>query len=144
MIRVIYLLATKDLAERRRLIQSTLRGEKWKVQTAKGKLREVTDREMVDLTQRLQGWTQSVYRFGCAFVHLSDFHNHFAQNPFDKLSDQEKKHILSHMRHYHGGPAHDNPDMQELSMYIPRVFEKIADNTKCYLEQLERGETKDL
>jgi hypothetical protein len=143
MIRVIYLLSIKDHAERQRLIQSTLRGEKWKVLTARGTHRGVTDREMVDLAQQLQGWTQSVYRFGCAFVHLSDFHNHLAQNPFEKLADAERQHILSHMRHYHGGPCDDNPGMEELATYLPQVFEKIADNLRCYLEELERGETKD-
>jgi hypothetical protein len=143
MIRVIYLLSMKDPAERQRLIQSTLRGEKWKVLTARGTHRDVTDREMVDLAQQLQGWTQSVYRFGCAFVHLSDFHNHLAQNPFEKLPDTERQHILSHMRHYHGGPCDDKPDMKELATYLPQVFEKIADNLKCYLEELERAGTKD-
>ncbi len=143
MIRVIYLLSIKDLAERQRLIQSTLRGEKWKVLTARGTYRDVKDREMVDLAQHLQGWTQSVYRFGCAFVHLSDFHNHLAQNPFEKLPDVERQHILSHMCHYHGGPCSDNPNMEELATYLPQVFDKIADNLRCYLEELERGETKD-
>lgn len=141
MVRVIYLLSMKDLAERKRLIQSTLRGEKWKVVGAKGKVRDVTDRKMVDLSQQLQGWTQSVYRFGCAFVHLSDFHNHFAENPFERLSAVEKQNVLSHMRSYHGGPLHDNPNMEELSTYLPQVFEKMSGNLKCYLEQLENGET---
>jgi hypothetical protein len=144
MVRVIFLLSRKDLRERRRLIQSTLRGEKWKIGAAKGKFRQVTDREMVDLAQQLQGWTQSVYRFGCAFVHLSDFHNHFTQNPFERLPDAEKQNILSHMRYYHDGPPYDNPDMRELSMYLPRILDKIADNLKCYLEQLENGESKDI
>ena len=142
MIRVIYLLQIADLTERQRLIESTLRGEKWKVPTPKGKYRDVTDREMIDLAQHLQGWTQSVYRFGCAFVHLSDFHNHLAQDPFQRLSEAEKQDVLSYMRKYHGGPLHENPDMEELSTYLPRVFDKIADNLKCYLEQLERGETE--
>lgn len=57
MIRVIYLLQLAHLAERSRLIKSTLQGEKWKVQTPKGKFRDVTDREMIDLSQQLQGWT---------------------------------------------------------------------------------------
>jgi hypothetical protein len=140
MIRVIYLLQLGDLAERSRLIKSTLRGEKWKIQPPKGKFRDVTDREMVDLSQQLQGWTQSVYRFGCAFVHLSDFHNHHAQNPFQQLAEAEKQDVLSHMRSYHGGPLHDNPGMEEFSEYLPRVFDKIADNLKGYVEQLERGE----
>ncbi len=142
MIRVIYLLQITDLAERQRLIKSTLNGSKWKLQTQNGKLRDVTDREMVDLAQQLQGWTQSVYKFGCAFVHLSDFHNHLAENPFQKLSDAERQDILSHMRAYHGGPSHDNPDMKEISEYLPRVFDKIAGNLMCYLKDLRNGKTK--
>jgi hypothetical protein len=98
---------------------------------------------MVDLAQHLQGWTQSVYKFGCAFVHLSDFHNHLAQNPFDKLMKSEKQNILSHMRYYHGGPCHDDPDMAEFSSYVPQVFEKIANNLECYLNELEHNKTLD-
>ncbi len=143
MIRVIYLLALTDFIERQKLIDSTLRGEKWRVRTKKGKLRNVTDREMVDLAQHLQGWTQSVYKFGCAFVHLSDFHNHFVQDPFEKLTQSEKENILSHMRHYHGGPPHDNPDMEEISIYVPRVFDKISSNLEYYLEQLEKNGSLD-
>ena len=140
MVRAIFLLKIKDVTERRKLISATLRGEKWKIPTTKGKHRNVTDREMVDIAQQLQGWTQSVYRFGCAFVHLSDFHNHFTQNPFEKLGNDEKRHVLTHMRTYHGGPSHDNPSMRELAGYLPRVFEKIADNIECYLKQLEQDQ----
>jgi len=140
MIRIIYLLLLPDLAERERLIRSTLRGEKWKEATMNGKLRDVTDREMVDAAQQLQGWTRSVYRFGCAFVHLSDFHNHFAVDPFQRLSHDERQDILLHMRNYHGGPNNDNPNMREIADYVPRVFEKIAGNLKHYVEQLERNE----
>lgn len=143
MIRVIYLLAIKDLSERQRLIESTLKGERWKIQTAKGRWRDVTDREMVDLAQQLHGWTQSVYKFGCAFVHLSDFHNYLVENPFDKLPESERKDILSHLRNYHGGPCNDDPAMAELALYVPQVFEKIANNLECYLKQLERDEMLD-
>lgn len=143
MVRVVFLLSIDDRAERRRLIESTLRGEKWKVLTPKGKYRDVTDREMVDQAQHLQGWTQSVYKFGCAFIHLSDFHNHHVQNPFAKLPDAEEQDILTHMRHYHGGPCHDNPDMQELARYVPRVLEKISGNLECYLKHIECNEMLD-
>lgn len=139
MIRVIYLLSITDFNERKRLIDSTLQGEKWKVKTEKHRWRDITDREMVELAQNLQGWTESVYRFGCAFIHLSDFHNHLAQNPFAKLTESEKQDILYHMRYYHGGPSHDHPSMEELASYLPRVFEKIASNLECYVQDLERN-----
>ena len=143
MIRVICLLKITDLKERQRLIDSTINGEKWKIFTNKGKWREVKDREMVNLAQDLKGWTLSVYKFGCAFVHLSDFHNHLTQNPFDKLMESEKQDILSHMRYYHGGPCHDNPNMAEVADYVPHVFEKIASNLECYVKELEQNKALD-
>lgn len=141
MIRVVFLLTIDDLAERERLIVSTLKGERWKMRTSKGKWRDVTDREMVEFAQQLHGWTQSVYKFGCSFVHLSDFHNYLTENPFDKLEHSEKQDILSHMRYYHGGPLNDKPNMAELASYVPRVLDKIAGNLECYLKQLEQNET---
>ena len=141
MIRVIYLLQITDLEERQRLIESTMNGDKWKLETNNGKVRYVTDKDMVDIAQRLHGWTKSVYRFGCAFVHLSDFHNHFAENPFQNLSDDERWEILTHMRHYHGGPLHDNPDMKEISEYLPQVFDKVTGNLTYYVAALRNGET---
>ncbi len=143
MVRVIYLLSINDLTERQRLIESTLRGQKWKIHTPNDKWRGVKDREIIDLAQKLQGWTQSVYKFGCAFIHLSDFHNHLVENPFNKLEESEKQDILSHMRYYHGGPRHDNPDIVEILSYVPMVFNKIASNLECYLKQLEQNNTLD-
>jgi len=143
MIRDFYLLAIRDLKERQRLIDLTLQGEKWKVRTTKCKWKEVADRDMVDIAQQLQGWTRSVYKFGCAFIHLSRFHNYLDENPFDKLDESEKQDILSHMSYYHCGPCHDNPAMEELSWYLPNVFEKISSNLECYLKMLEQNETLD-
>jgi len=139
MIRAIFLLQIDDMTERQRLVKATLAGEKWKISTPKGKFRDITDREMVELAQKLQGWSYSVYSFGCAFIHLSNFHNHHAQNPFQSLTESEKHDILKHMRYYHGGPHNDNPDMLEFSMYLPRVFHKISENLECYLEDLEEN-----
>lgn len=140
MIRVIYLLKIDDINERARLIKLTLNGCKWNYQTEKLKFSNITDKNMVDVSQEVQGWTQSVYMFGCAFIHLSDFHNHITQNPFHKLSAEEKRNILQHMRHYHGGPSHDNPDMKEIAEYIPRIFEKISSNLSYYLDELRKFE----
>lgn len=143
MIRVIYLLSIKDLHERYRLLKLTLSGERWKVPTHNGRWKNATDRDMVELSQQLQGWTQSVHKFGCAFVHLSDFHNHSSENPFEKLEKSEQQDILSHMRYYHGGPPGEKPNMEEFSSYLPNVLEKSSSNLECYLRQLENEETLD-
>lgn len=138
MVRVIFLLSIIEIDERRRLIQSTLDGSLWQVATEKGKIRKVTDREMVELAQHLQGWTQSVYKFGCAFIHLSNFHNHLAQNPLETISDKERKDVLAHLRAYHGGPHNDHLDMAALVEYLPRIFEKIRCNLKYYVDDLSK------
>jgi|SRR3989338_896576 len=138
LVRVIWLLSIVDKTERKRLIHATLSGEKW-THAPNGKMRRITDREMVDLAQWLYGWAQSVYRFGCAFIHLSDFHNHAAEDPFRKLPRAEREDILRHMRAYHGGPSGNDPGMAELASYIPQVFNKIAGNLDCYLTSLAEG-----
>ena len=140
LIRVLYLLAIPDLEERKRLMLCTVKGERWKVTTPKGKQAIVTDAVMVEASEKFEGWARSVYKFGCAFIHLSNFHGYNASNPLETLSANEKADILSHMRHYHHGPESDNPTFQELACYFPRVFEKIKGNLECYLKSLAKEE----
>ncbi len=44
----------------------------------------MTGREMVEILNQSQGWTQSVYKFGCAFIHLINFHLYSVDNLFMK------------------------------------------------------------
>jgi hypothetical protein len=55
MVRVIYLLSISDLTERNRLMEQTIYGKKWTIETKNRKQREITDREMVELSNQLQG-----------------------------------------------------------------------------------------
>mgnify|MGYP007043344335 CR=1 FL=1 len=136
MVRVIYLLAQSS-ERREQLIEASVRGEKW---TQEGTRAKVTDRNMVELAQELQGWTQSVYKFGCAFIHLSSLHDYNDRDPLLQLSVDERRDILEHCRYYHGGPATDAERFEELVPYLPRVLDKISGNLECYLETLEGGD----
>lgn len=136
MVRVIYLLA-QNLERRELLIESSVNGRIW---TREGKQARVTDREMVELAQKLQGWTQSVYKFGCAFIHLSNLHDYNDRDPLLQLPADERRDILNHCRYYHGGPATDAERFEDLVPYLPYVLAKISGNLECYLEQLESGD----
>jgi len=138
MVRAIYLLHLQDNKERLRLMSETIDGHKWTTKTKKGKYRKITDKELVEISQNLQGWTRYVYRFGCAFIHLSEFHNHSKKNPFESLNSEEKQDVLSYLRHYHGVPPNDELNMRELSRYLPGVFQKISSNLECYLADIEK------
>lgn len=135
MVRVTYLL-TQNTERRAALIEASVRGEKWSQATS---LASVTDKEMVDLAQNLQGWTRSVYKFGCAFIHLSGLHDYNDRDPLEQLPLQEREDILEHCRYYHGGPVGNDAKFSDLVPYLPNVLSKIAENLECYLEDLEKG-----
>lgn len=139
MVRVIYLL-TQRPERRELLIDASVRGEQWSRTSSRAK---VTDKEMVELAQTLQGWTQSVYKFGCAFIHLSGLHDYNDRDPLSQLPGEERKDILAHCRYYHGGPAPAAESFEDLVPYLPRVLAKIAGNLECYLKALEDGEVRD-
>lgn len=135
MVRVIYLLR-KPLQARTGLIDACVAGDRWRLF---GKL--VTDREMVDLAQELQGWTASVYKFGCAFIHLSGLHDYNNRDPLSLISTGEREDILRHCRYYHLGPANDDASFADLVPLLPKVLDKIAGNLECYLDDLENDRT---
>jgi hypothetical protein len=118
------------------LIQQAVDGEKW---TQFGAKKKITDKEMVDLSQKLHGWTQSVCSFGCGFIHLSRFHDYKDRDPFGKISRTMHDDIIRHMNQYHGWPINQDITFAELTLYIPMIFDKISSNLGCYLKDLEDG-----
>jgi hypothetical protein len=141
MVRVVFLLAQKDREYRKALVEASVAGKKW---TQNGSRKNVTDREMVELANGLQGWTESVYRFGCGFIHLSSLHDYHARDALRQLDEQERQAVLAHLRYYHGDPKQAEPTFEDVVPLLPRVFEKIADNLECYLKELERdGDIED-
>lgn len=133
MVRVIYLLA-QEPARRESLITASVNGQRWGQPNGRG---PVTDREMVELAQQLKYWTLSVYKFGCAFIHLSHLHDYNDRDPMQLLPAEEREAILDHCRHYHGGPM--GSTFIDLVPYLPRVLEKVSGNLEFYLEQLREG-----
>ena len=132
MVRVIYLL-NQSIHERDRLIALTLTGQKWKTPNNK----QITDREMVDLADTLNGWSKSVYKFGCAFIHLSTYHDYSFTDPFVNLDPLEIDSIKSHLNNYHGFPMSEDLTIESLAPFLPMVFDKIEGNLECYIQNLE-------
>lgn len=133
MVRVIYLLE-QDPVRRAQLVEDSVTGQRW---VRAGARAPVTDDEMVKLADSLQGWTRSVYKFGCAFIHLSALHDYNDRDPLMLLPEQERQDILDHCRHYHGGPLSEGATFSDLVPYLPRVMDKIANNLKQYLSDIE-------
>ena len=135
-IRVMYLGRISDMIERERLIQQTLSGEKWTVLTPNNKRKQVTDKDMVDKANELQGYVHYVYKFGCGFIHLSNFHNYLMSNPFDNLNETEKTDIKNYLNQYHHFPVENELTVDNIANLIPNIFEKITSNLKCYFSNI--------
>jgi len=131
------LLAQSDRGYRDELIEASVSGKAW---TARGAQRRITDREMVELANKLHGWTRSVYQFGCGFIHLSSLHDYRNRDPLTQIPKIEREAILAHLRCYHGGPSNPSPTFDDIVPLLPNVFEKIADNLEYYLLQIENNE----
>lgn len=142
MVRVIYLL-TQSLEQRELLFESSISGERWTEKTKRGKDAIVTDAQMVELSQKLFGWTQYVYKFGCAFIHLSNLHDYKNRDPLSAISDQERQDIFNYCRQYHSGPEVGKDNFIDLIPFIPNILEKVSGNLACYLEDLEEGQVKE-
>ncbi len=135
-IRVMYLGRISDFDERERMMNQTLSGEKWTVLTSNNKWKQITDKDMVEKANEFYGYIQYVYKFGCASIHLSDLHNYTAQNPFEKLNDTEKYDIKNYLNTYHNYPIEKELTVENISDYIPNVFEKISSNLTCYFSSI--------
>ena len=135
LVRVLYLLSIRDKAYRQKLIDDTVAGKRWRRRDSKA---YVTDREMVDAANRMHGWAESVYRFGCAFIHLSKLHDYHTTDPFLALPAEERAQLLDHLRRYHGGPDGGAPIFADIVPYLPRVLDKISSNLKVYIADLSK------
>lgn len=132
MVRVIFLL-NQSLYERIHLINSTLNGQKWKLLNNQ----QVTDKQMVDLASNLNGWEKYVYKFGCAFIHLSSFHDYSFNNPFENLTQEEADSVKNYLNSYHNFPLENELTVESVFDYLPMVFNKIRSNLEYYLVSLE-------
>jgi len=134
LVRVTFLL-NQTLAERNHLINLTLSGHKWRLRSNT----QVTDKMMVDLADTLNGWTLSVYKFGCAFIHLSTFHNYVLDNPFLSLSSDELLSIRTHLNTYHQFPMNEELSINSIEKYLPMVFDKIQSNLTYHVRELQEN-----
>ena len=136
MVRCIFLLNIPDLNQRENLISQMLEGKRWKNQQNK----IITDKDMVEISNDLQGWTKSVYKFGCSFIHLSNFHNYIEDDPFESLDRIENDNIKNHMHNYHGFNLDNNLTFDNVKPYLYNVFDKISSNLRCYINSVEKEE----
>lgn len=136
MVRVMFLLDAAP-AERMRLIHDSLSGRHWTCSTSNGKTRKITDRDLIEHALVHHPWTQQVCRFGCNFIHLSNWHGHRGRDPVVTLRNDERADIESLIAD-EGLPSLSAFTFDELVQLAPYSMDKIGSNLGCYLRDLEQ------
>lgn len=137
LVRVMYLLAQSDRAERTRLVADAVNGVRWQTRTASGKTEWVTDKLMVEIADGFSGWARNVYRFGCAVIHLSNLHDHQARDPFQSLEFEDREVVSFQLNHYHGANLSSSSTFTDVAPWIPAVLGKVSTSLDQYLKYLE-------
>jgi hypothetical protein len=132
MVRVIFL-TTQSSSNRQHYINQTLSNEKWTLPSTRTL---ITDRQMVDFANTLYGWPRSVYKLGCAFIHLSAMADYNNVNPFSQLPISEQQDIKQHLHNYHQYPLSDNLSVTSVGPYLLKVLEKISSNLEYEIQRL--------
>ncbi len=132
MIRIIFL-TTQSPTNRLHYINQTLKNEKW---TLPGTRTQITDRQMVDFANTLYGWPQSVYKLGCAFIHLSVMADYKHTNPFLQLSISEQNDIKQHLHNYHQFPLNEDLSVDTVGPYLLKVIEKVSNNLSYEIQRI--------
>lgn len=132
MVRTIFLVSLSP-SNKLHYINQTLNNEKW---TLAGTKTQITDRQMVDFANTLHGWTKSVYKLGCAFIHLSAMADYNYNNPFLQLPSNEQQDIQQHLHNYHSFPLSDNLSVATVGPYLLKVLQKISDNLEYEIQKL--------
>lgn len=134
MIRVLYLLSC-DKATRGTHLQQFFNDKKWIKQNGK----YITDRLMLNKAINLHGWASKVYDFACAFIHLSYYHDYFNDDPFSRMNEETLKIIKNYMVEFHEFPNTKELNFNSMSPYLLNIFEKINDNLKFYIRDLQKN-----
>ncbi|NDV27867.1 transposase [Desulfovibrio sp. JC010] len=138
MVRTIYLCNLDNNQQIQELLSQMFRGEQWHLISAKGKKQMIRDREMVDIATNLHGWTEYVYKFGCSFIHLSNFHQYNSSDPLINLCQTDIDNIENYIQQYHG-PCHSGKlNFDSIIQILPQIFDKINANLQYDIEDFEK------
>ena len=141
LIRVAYLnqiSRDKSPASARKLVRDFVEGDRWTRTTKKGTQTNITEREMLNAYQAAIGWEKLVYDFGCHLIHLSRFHDYQDVDPVSILPEDSKQEITAYLKQYHAFNGHDLT-FNILIQYLPKVADKVCDNTLCFVGSLENN-----
>ncbi|MCL2499123.1 MAG: hypothetical protein FWE90_02180 [Defluviitaleaceae bacterium] len=111
---------------KKQLLQQFMKGQRWR-----GEKDLISDRTMVQyLTgQLLLDWATPIYDIGCAFIHLSPYHDWGGVNePTRNINIEIRRVIVEHIKVHHHVELEEGFTFEDLVSVASDVFGKIRGN----------------
>jgi len=122
---------SQDSKEQANLMKQFEKGQRWK-----GEKGIVTDRKMVEYVANtlMLGWAIPIYDIGCAFIHLSPYHDWNSSNdPTRNIDNSVRQTIVEHVKSHHQKEMDVNFTFDDLISVSNDVYMKIRGNLLCEL-----------
>jgi len=113
------------------ILQKFFSGEKWSMR----------DADMIARMSQSIGWTEHIYKFCNAFIHLSPFHDWATSSQIPNLTQQTRQFIakdINAQQYDKSVTISENFGFEELIHFAPHIFEKLRSNL---LYEMNRNET---
>lgn len=137
LLRVIYLLGINDYNELAEIIKNSFDQRTFGPTKTDGGTRRISDRSMIKAASEQFDWLETLYDFGCSFIHLTGLHSYQERDPFCMLSPSEREVIAGFLNHYYGGAISANSQFTEVAHYLPQIYRKVAENLEHLLGDLQ-------
>ena len=127
----LYYFNSRNENDKKTLLRQFHAGQPWH-----GEKRLVRDRDMVNLLARtlILDWATPIYDIGCAFIHLSPYHDWNNDNdPTRNISNDVRETIVEHVKAHHQKELSVNFTFDDLISITNDVFCKLRGNILCEL-----------
>lgn len=137
LLRVIYLLGVSDYNELTDIIGNSFDQRMFGPTRADGGTRRILDKSMIEAAAAQFDWLETLYDFGCSFIHLTGLHSYQERDPFRMLSPSEQEVIVEFVNRYYRATISANSQFTEVAHYLPQIFRKVAENLERLLGDLQ-------
>ena len=108
LVRVIHLFGVNDYNELADIIGNTFDQRKFGPTKADGRARRILDKSLIQDAAAQFDWLETLYEFGCSFIHLTGLHSYQERDVFRMLSPSEREAIAEFVNHYYGATISAN------------------------------------
>jgi hypothetical protein len=129
-------LLNRNQYEKEHLVRLSINSQKWFFLNGDNKKVYITEKEIINYADSLQGWEKGIYEFGLSFQCLSKNFNYLLRDPMKSMSENERRQISDYIKEYHNTVFNDNFSLDDLIPLLEDIFKTITSNLLIYMDKI--------